>query len=127
MKPKTQTGFYRLEELDPPLSPVTVGLPDLPLDGLILSGRGGEQTLGGGTQQWNPDGEGAGAGGAGGADIILALLLQEESTTLTDPHTVTVEPFLTAVTADHEPECRGTFTHQHPDSVLQYIHMSAKH
>lgn len=36
-------------------------------------------------------------------DVILPVLLQETTTGLADAYTVTVEPFVAAVTTDHEP------------------------
>lgn len=39
-----------------------------------------------------------------GADVVLSVALHQSATGLRDAHTVTMEPLLAAVAADHEPK-----------------------
>lgn len=106
---------YRLEDLESPLCAASAGLSDLPFNALILagslfSGRGGEQALGRGAQSISTEPgllihkvKGTLARRAGRTDVILSVLLQETTTGLADAYTVTMIPFATSVTADHEP------------------------
>lgn len=112
---------YRLEDLDSPLCAASVRLPDLPLNALVLAGpffssRRGEQALGRGAQSRSREHrpllheiDGTRARSAGRTDVILSVPLQETAAGLADAYAVTVEPFVTSVTADHEPAA-GRFT-----------------
>lgn len=110
-----------MEDLDSPLCAASARLPYLPFNTLVLagsffSGRGGEQALGRGAQSRFRERrlqlhevDGTLARRAGRTDVILSVLLQETATGLADAYTVTVEPFVTSVTTDHEPVV-GRFT-----------------
>lgn len=106
---------YRLEDLDSSLCAASAWLPDLPFNALVLAGSffsswRGEQALWRGAQSsFRQHGllfqevDGTLARSAGRTDVILSVLLQETPAGLTDAYTVTVEPFVTSVTTDHEP------------------------
>lgn len=104
-----------MKDLDSPLCAVRARLPDLPFNALVLAGsfipgRRGEEALRRGVQSHcrehrllHHERDGTLAWRAGQTDVILSVLLQEMTTGLADAYTVTVEPFVTSVTTDHEP------------------------
>lgn len=106
---------YRLKDLDFPLCAASTRFSDLSSNALVLTGsffssrraeqalRRGAQSRSGGRRPLLHEIDGTLARRAGRTDVILSVLLQETTTGLADAYTVTVEPFVTSVTTDHEP------------------------
>lgn len=106
------------------------GLPDFPPNAPVQSGPVQYQALGGGAESWLL--HRTLAGGAGGADVVLAVLLQKTPSSLGDANAVAMEPFLTTVTADHEPgkkkiQYMKTGTDEQASAVQTYLKVTAKH